>query len=65
MGGRSKLIAELYAAHQDQFASEEAIFELFAKAVFTGQLIEVGRLIKKTFGTMALRELGEETMLTD
>lgn len=58
------LIAKLYAAHPDQFASEEAVFNLFAKAVFTGKLLELGRLVEKTLGKGAFRKLGEETMLT-
>jgi hypothetical protein len=59
------LIAKLYSANRDQFVSEEAVFILFAKAVFTGRLLDVGRLVTKTFGGAAFRKLGEETMLTD
>ncbi|MHB1956170.1 MAG: hypothetical protein ACYCOU_20770 [Sulfobacillus sp.] len=59
------LIAKIYTANPVRFASEEAVFDLFAKAVFTGKLLEIGHLIEKTLGKGALRSLGEETMLSD
>jgi hypothetical protein len=61
---RSKLrtlIKEIYEANQDQFGSEEDVFEVFAKATLTGRLLEVGRLIEETFGNGSFARLGTET----
>lgn len=57
------IIAAIYAAHKDQFGSEEAVFNRFAEAIFTGRLLKIARLVEKTFGKGAFRKLGEETML--
>lgn len=57
------LIEKLYAANRTQFASKEAVFNLFVKAAFAGTLHDLARLIEKTLGAQAFRELGERTML--
>jgi len=57
------LVAKLYAANRERFTSEEEVFDLFAKAVFKGTLLDLGQLIEKTLGKGAFRELGEQTML--
>jgi len=57
------LIAKLHMANPGQFDSEDAVFNLIAKAVLTGKLLELGRLVEKTLGEGAFRKLGEETML--
>lgn len=56
------LIKEIYEANQHQFDSEEGVFKIFVKATFTGHLLEVGRLIEKTFGKGSFARLGTETM---
>jgi hypothetical protein len=59
------LIKEIYEKNEDQFPSEEEVFGVFVKTVFTGRLLEVARLIEKTFGKGSFRKLGEETMSED
>lgn len=48
---------------QKQFSHEyqdtEAVFRVFLKAHFTGQLLPIARLVEKTFGEGAFRLLGE------
>ena len=56
-----KLIQTLYEKNEDEFESEEEVFNLFAKAAISGRLLPVARLIEKTFGKGSFRELGEET----
>ncbi len=57
------LIKEIYEANQDQFGSEEEVFKIFAQATLTGRLLEVGRLVEKTFGKGSFANLGTETMI--
>ena len=55
------LIDQIYERNRDQFESREEIFAVFAKAVLTGRLLELGRLIEKTLGKGAFRTLGQRT----
>jgi hypothetical protein len=57
------LVHQIYEAHRDEFASEEDVFAVFAKAVMTGRLLETARLIEKTFGKGSFARLGRETMI--
>ena len=59
------LMAQLHDANADQFASREAVFALFAKAVFTGKLLDLARLIEKTLGKGTMRALAAQTMLAN
>ncbi|MDP3999420.1 MAG: hypothetical protein Q8P76_02405 [bacterium] len=55
-----KLIAELYEKNQPDFQSEEEVFDLFAKAVLTGRLLPIARLVEKTYGKGSFRQLSEK-----
>jgi hypothetical protein len=56
-----KLIDELFEKNKDEFKDREEVFDIFARAVMTGRLLPVARLIEKTFGKGSFRELGEES----
>lgn len=45
----------------DKFESEEEVFDIFAKAVMSGKLLEVAKLIEGTYGKGSFRKLGKET----
>jgi len=45
----------------DRFTSQEEVFDLFARAYFTGHVLEVARLIESTLGKGSFRKIGEET----
>ncbi len=60
-----ELIATLYEANKTLFKNEEDVFAYFAKAVFTGRLLDIARLVEKTLGKGAIRTLGEQTRLAD
>ena len=54
-----KIITE---KNPDQFEDEEEVFQLFARHYFDGKLLDVARLIEKTFGKGSLRELAERSV---
>lgn len=61
---RSKLkevIAKIYKKNKKQFSSKEAVFEVFARAVMSGRLLPLARLMEQTLGKGSFRQLGEET----
>lgn len=56
----NKLIKKLFQNNQDKFKDQEEVFDVFAKSVFTGNIVgedSWGRLVDKTFGEGTLREL--------
>jgi len=53
------LIDKLYAKNEDKYDNREEVFDVFAKAMFTGNLLPLGRLIDKTFGKGTFRKIGE------
>lgn len=55
------LINELYERNKERFNSSEEVFKVFTKALFEGKLLDVGRLIEKTFGKGSFRKKAEET----
>ena len=55
------IIKEIYMGNRENFESEDDIFNLFAKAVMSGELLPVARLIEKTYGKGSFRKLGQET----
>lgn len=57
----NKLIDELFEKNEGTFKDREGVFDVFARAVMTGRLLPVARLIEKTFGKGSFRELGEKT----
>jgi len=54
-------IKEILKKNPEQFKSKEDVFNIFAEAYFTGKMMDVARLIEKTFGKGSFRKLGEET----
>lgn len=55
----SLLVYRLYDANTDYFKDREEVFDLFAKAALTGNLLTIGKLIDKTFGQGTFRKIGE------
>lgn len=55
------LIDQIYERNRDQFESREEIFAVFARAVLTGRLLDLGRLIEKSLGKGPFRMLGQRT----
>lgn len=53
------LIDKLYEKNSDQFSDREAIFDIFAKGMLTGNILPLGRLVDGTFGRGTLRRIGE------
>jgi len=56
------VISEIYQRNKGEFGSEEEIFKTFAKAVLTGRLMELARLIDNTYGKGSFRKLGISSM---
>lgn len=57
----NELIDDLYIKNMGSFKSREGVFALFARAVLTGRLLPIARLIEKTNGKGSFRVLGAET----
>jgi len=57
----TKIIDDIYNANKNDFESSEKVFDIFAKAYFTGNILPIARLVEKTFGKGSFRKLGEET----
>ena len=53
-----EIVKRIYDENKDDFESEDDVFNLFAKAVMNGGLLEVARLIEKTYGKGSFRKLG-------
>jgi hypothetical protein len=54
------LIKTIQEKNSDRFASEEAVFDEFAKAYFAGNLLPIARLINKTYGEKSFRAVGRD-----
>ena len=55
------LITRIYEQHSHEFASREDVQKVFYDALFSGNLLEIGKLIDKTFGKGTFRRLSEIT----
>jgi len=53
------LIGRIYQENIEDFKDIEEIFDLFAQAALTGNLLSIGKLIDKTFGAGTFRKIGE------
>jgi len=53
------IITKLFNRNFGDFENKEQIFDIFEKAVMTGNILPVGRLIDNTFGKGTLRKIGE------
>lgn len=56
-----RFLGGVYSKNQDSFSSTEEVFNVFARAVLTGRLLPVARLIEKTYGEGSFRRVGEKT----
>jgi hypothetical protein len=45
----------------EKFSNTEEVFNIFARAYFTGHILEIARLIESTFGKGSFRIMGEKT----
>jgi hypothetical protein len=43
----------------EQFSTQDEVFKLFLKSHFTGQLLDIARLVEQTFGEGSFRRLGD------
>lgn len=55
----NKLIDKIYRKNVGQFKNKEEVFDLFAKAVMTGRIMRMGKLIDKTFKEKPFRKIAE------
>jgi hypothetical protein len=55
----NSLIDKLYQANTTNFKDTKEVFDLFARAALTGNLLTIGKLIDKTFGLGTFRKIGE------
>lgn len=53
------LTDKLYEQNKENVKDREEIFEMFAEAMFTGNIYELGKMIDTTFGKGTLRKIGE------
>lgn len=53
------LIDKIVQKNYDKFNSTEEVFEIFAKASMTGNVMPMGRVVDNTFGIGTLRQIGE------
>jgi hypothetical protein len=49
---------EIQKQFPDEFKNPDDVFKLFLKAHFTGNILEIGRRVAKTFGKLSLQALG-------
>ncbi len=57
----NKLVDDLWEANKDVYETRDDIFKLFIDAHVNGKLLQIGRLIEKTFGKGSFRRLAETT----
>ncbi|MBU4204601.1 hypothetical protein KKE19_01520 [Patescibacteria group bacterium] len=57
----NNFLGNIYARNIDRFSSQKEVFEIFAKAYFTGRTLSMARLVEKTFGKGSFRGIGKET----
>ncbi len=53
-----KLIDALYRENSEAFKDRQEIFDIFARAMLSGNLLPLGRLIDRTFGPGSFRHFG-------
>ena len=53
------LCQKIAARVPEAFPDDDAVFELFAKSLFTGDLLRLGRVIDNSFGKGTFRRLAE------
>ncbi|HRY62415.1 MAG TPA: hypothetical protein P5056_01440 [Candidatus Paceibacterota bacterium] len=55
------LMQEILWDNQDNFISEDEVFDVFLRAHFSGGLLEIAKLVERSFGEGSFRQLGEMT----
>lgn len=53
------LIDKIFNKNQEKFKEREDVFEIFAKAMLTGNILPIGRLIDETFGRGTFKKYGD------
>ncbi len=53
------LVSKIFQENKDGFTNEDEVFEIFAKAMMTGNMLPLGKVIDKTFGVGVFRKIGE------
>jgi hypothetical protein len=56
-----QLVNDLYERNKNSFSIPDEVFLLFAKGALTGNVLELARLIEKTYGKGWFRKIGEMT----
>lgn len=51
------LIEKIFDVNSDQFKDKEEIFDIFSRAMITGHILQVGKLIDHSFGEGTLRKI--------
>jgi len=54
-----RLIDKLYSQNKENFKSRDEIFDVFVKSMFSNNLLEVGKLIDRSFGKGTFRKIGK------
>ena len=55
------IIENIFKNNSDKFRSIDEVFDVFAKAYFTGKILPIAKLVEKTYGNGSFREFGEKT----
>ncbi len=53
------LIEKIYQSHQEMFENQSEVIDQFYRAYFSGKILEVGKLIDRTFGKGVFRRIGK------
>ena len=53
------LVARIYNRNKEGFKNPDGVYEVFERAVMTGDLFELTRLVDGTFGRGTLRKIGD------
>ena len=61
-GMLNSLMDKVWNKHRDEFKDQEEVFQFFAKAYMTGNLLSIGRLVEETFGKGTFRKIAELDM---
>lgn len=55
----NSLIEKIFQTNSGGFSDKDEVFEMFEKAVFTGNIIPIAKIIEKSFGKGTFRRIGE------
>jgi hypothetical protein len=60
----NRIIDIIFQENRNRFSDREEVFNIFAKVLFSGNMMPVARLVERTFGKGAFRALGEGLDIT-